>query len=164
MGSGGYKMGALFEQQIKRIQNHDWHLNYDKETHTAWMVNENGESMDVQTFGVCLDALKNQAHEMKEVKTQQSKAGPLDKADRERLGIRDYKLIVDEQSEYAREVFEVYSDRYDIYTLDYFYVVNNRKEYDIGFQAHLNKYDSDKVLESLQAFVKRSKSWNFWVY
>src|SRR5699024_12875330 len=91
--------------------------------------------MDVRSFGVCLYALKNQAYEMKEVKTQQSKAGPLDKADRERLGIRDYKLIVDEQSEYAREVFEVYSDRYDIYTLDYFYVVNNRKEYDIGFQA-----------------------------
>jgi len=69
-------MGALFEQQIKRIQNHEWNLSYDQETHTAWMVNENGESMDMQTFVICLDALKNQAHEMKEVKTQQTKVGP----------------------------------------------------------------------------------------
>src|SRR5699024_3509952 len=113
---------------------------------------------------VCLDALKNQAHEMKEVKTQQSKAGPLDKADRERLGIRDYKLIVDEQSEYAREVFEVYSDRYDIYTLDYFYVVNNRKEYDICIQSYINNNDSDKILISFHDLIKRSHSSNFLVY
>ena len=150
-------MNNVFEQHIKNLQEHTWELCYDRESNTATFINEKGETMDFETFSWCLGALKNTLHDMEEKKYGIQIKTPLDEFTKKRLGIRDYKLITDEERGGIRSIFEVYSDENEIFTLNRFDVYNNRKLYENGFLAYLNRFEAECVLESLESFVKRFK-------
>lgn len=143
------------DKEFKNLQEHQWRLSYDRDSNTAKMINEKGETMDLSTFSHCLDALQNEFSDLNEINYGSDRKEPLDEFTIKRLELYDYKLIGDSQGANYRRVFEVYSDSNGIFTLDNYVVIDNRKRHrDFGFIGYLNHMDAKKLLESLENFVE----------
>lgn len=147
----------IFERQIEKLKQHNWNLYYDEETHTAKMINETGEEMDLQAFQYCIEALKNRAYDLHETKFGQEKKHPYDEVSRRRHDVMDYKLITEETRGNIKNIFEVYSDIAGLFVLDNFSVYSNRKTYENGYLVYLNSFEAKEVLESLSLFVEKHK-------
>lgn len=154
-------MEDIYNKEIKRLEKNTWKIKYNNKMDTARLINENGDEMDHTTFGICLEALKNTYYDMNEKRYGESNKEPLDEFTKKRFRIQDYQLMMDKEiGEDIRKVFEIYSDDNEIFTLDNYYIYKNRKVYDGGFRAYLNRYETEKVLQSLEAFVNRIKERN----
>ena len=153
-------MECLSTYTMNHIQNHTWTLRYDEKTSTAMLVNEHGEEMDFAAFAYILDVLNHRLEDLEAFLYQrETRVEPLDELTRKRMKLRDYQLISHKKDgDTTTSVFEVYSDRFRIFTLDCYDVYHNRKIYDDGFLAYLNESECRKLLKSLSAFVKRCES------
>lgn len=124
-------MEDFYQEEKTRLVESTWKIKYDEETNTAKLVNENGLEMDPTTFAVCLDALNNTRYDMNEKRYGEPTKARLDEFTRKRFGIENYQLLLDQEiAEDTREVFEVYSDDNQIFTLDNYTIYNHRKKYD----------------------------------
>ncbi|WP_188456037.1 hypothetical protein [Virgibacillus oceani] len=149
-------MNTFYDQEMKSIAQQTWKLDYDDNSNTAKLVNERGEEMDIAALGLCIDAFKHTMYQMEEMKIGKKNVNPLDEFTKKRLGVQDYQLIIHETAgDKTTSAFEVYSDEYRVFTMDYYHVVHNRKVYDYGFLAFLNEFDCKKLLKPLSDFVNR---------
>ncbi|GGB31725.1 hypothetical protein F3157_03915 [Virgibacillus dakarensis] len=136
-------MESLFQQEIQKIREHEWSLSYDQDSHTANMINEFGELMDLKTFNFCLEVQKNTFYVRYKTQYGKKDKEPLDEVTKKRFGIKDYQLIQNEANGKSRDVFEVFSDDHDIFTLDSYHVNDKRKFYKDG-PIYLNRFEAKR--------------------
>ncbi|WP_047153407.1 hypothetical protein [Aneurinibacillus tyrosinisolvens] len=144
-------LDELFKEEINNSLENKWTLKFDKETSTAYFVDENNNKMDYDTFSFILEALKNTEYDEEEKRVGKMRKEPFDEFTRRRFKLMDYTLINDS----SPDTLEVYSDDIGIFTMHSFYVRNNRRI--DNYVAYFNSWDVEKMLPALISYVERCK-------
>lgn len=151
---------SLFEQQIKTLVNSKWSINFNADTLGAKIVDEHGNEIDIATYGFLLGQLEENGKVKIEQKYGERRKTPIDEFTIKRLGVLDYVLIEDDQTESFRKIFEVFHDQNALFSLISFYVSKNNGLIHEEFNAYLTVNEVEKLLIPMQNFIELHKKDN----